>query len=451
MRVDPDVPRASVAGVGSLVRRVAAASLALLIGTAPASAEYLLRPGDEVEIGVSGLSESKSRTVIGIDGMGSIPLAGYLKADGLTLPEFRTLVQDTLSVKNVRRLGVGGQEMVSAIDRDEVAVSIVSFRPVYLSGDISKPGEQGFRPGMTVRQAISIAGGFDIMRIRMDNPFLAVIDQKSEYETLRAEHMREAVRVARLEAELGGAADFTGDGLDLNGDPELKRAILSLERQRFVLRRDDLRKERLSLSRRLDLGRKQGSDLQEQVDKEREGVQSDTAEYNRMADLLSRGAVVAPRVTEARRSLLLSSTRLLQTTVQAAATQREVQEVSRKLEKLEDSNRLDIASELQDAKVKLEGWRSRLAGIGQKLVYTGMVKSQLVRDNAGRAEITIMRQGPGGQSRLRADEDTPLDPGDVVDVSLQSSYFQDPRPAGRDAAVSGGAAGAGSSLAATTR
>jgi polysaccharide export outer membrane protein len=40
-------------------------------------------------------------------------------------------------------------------------------RPVYLNGDVSRPGEQRYRLGLTVRQAIALAGGYHIMRFRM--------------------------------------------------------------------------------------------------------------------------------------------------------------------------------------------------------------------------------------------------------------------------------------------
>lgn len=41
---------------------------------------------------------------------------------------------------------------------DQVMLANSEFRPVYLNGDVAKPGEQTFRPGMTVRQAVALAG-----------------------------------------------------------------------------------------------------------------------------------------------------------------------------------------------------------------------------------------------------------------------------------------------------
>ena len=53
-----------------------------------------------------------------------------------------------------------------------------------------------------------------------------------------------------------------------------------------------------------------------------------------------------------------------------------------------------------------------------------MVRSQLVRGaGAGdKAEIAIIRRGQKGKERIIADEDSELQPGDTVEVSL---HYQD--------------------------
>jgi polysaccharide export outer membrane protein len=50
------------------------------------------------------------------------------------------------------------------MDPDEIAVVVV-YRPVIVDGDVAKPGEQAFRPSMTVREAIALSGGYDALRV----------------------------------------------------------------------------------------------------------------------------------------------------------------------------------------------------------------------------------------------------------------------------------------------
>jgi polysaccharide export outer membrane protein len=42
----------------------------------------------------------------------------------------------------------------------EVTVSILEYRPLFVNGEVEKPGGFPFSPGLTVRKAISLAGGF---------------------------------------------------------------------------------------------------------------------------------------------------------------------------------------------------------------------------------------------------------------------------------------------------
>jgi polysaccharide biosynthesis/export protein VpsN len=41
----------------------------------------------------------------------------------------------------------------------KVTVSIVEYRPFFLTGEVAKPGSLSYQPGLTLRQAITLAGG----------------------------------------------------------------------------------------------------------------------------------------------------------------------------------------------------------------------------------------------------------------------------------------------------
>jgi len=42
-----------------------------------------------------------------------------------------------------------------------VTVEVDTYRPFYIQGGVATPGQFAFVPGMTVRAAVSTAGGFD--------------------------------------------------------------------------------------------------------------------------------------------------------------------------------------------------------------------------------------------------------------------------------------------------
>ena len=124
--------------------------------------------------------------------------------------------------------------------------------------------------------------------------------------------------------------------------------------------------------------------LSEQQRKEHAGTEVDTDDLQRLQELYQRGNLPVTRILEAKRAILLSSTRELQTAAQAAQVERERGEIGRKLQRLDDQRRLANLSDLQEANVKLARIRSRLEAVGEKLVYTGLVRSQLVRGQGSR-------------------------------------------------------------------
>ena len=97
-------------------------------------------------------------------------------------------------------------------------------------------------------------------------------------------------------------------------------------------------------------------------------------------------------------------------------------ELTRRLEKLDDQRRLDLLRELQDTSVRLNEIREELHGVGEKLQYTAMVRSQLARGAVNKPAIAVIRKSEKGQERIIADEDTELQPGDTVEVTL---HYQD--------------------------
>jgi len=76
--------------------------------------------------------------------------------------------------------------------------------------------------------------------------------------------------------------------------------------------------------------------------------------------------------------------------------------------------------EMQDATTALASTRTKLQAVSDKLRYTGMVKSQLVRGVDSQPKIEIMRVVDGRASKINADVDAELQPGDTVEVALQA-------------------------------
>jgi polysaccharide biosynthesis/export protein len=401
------------------------------LGGPARAAEYRLEPGDVIEFAVVGSADITIKTPINLDGEITLPLIGSVKAAGLVVRDLRDTVQRRMAQKVLRQRAEDGREFQVVIDPEEITVRVAEYRPVYVNGDVSKPGEQSFRSGLTVRQAVSLAGGYDVARFRINNPFLQAADLESEYRVLFAESVRQQARIARLEAELdpNGKPRFGSSPGPIA--PALAKEIQDLEGDQFRTRLADRTKEKEFLKLVIAQADAQLKVLLEQQSREEAGVRADQQDLDRLNSLYDKGNLTITRVTEARRAILLSSTRLLQTTVQIERIRREREEVLRRLDRLDDTVRLEVTRDLQEARVQHASLKARLEATSEKILYTSTVRSQLLKGTGGRPDIVIVRKTDAGRHRMAAEEDTELLPGDVVEVSLLAEYAPSPPPSER--------------------
>src|SRR5258705_3353551 len=258
------------------------------------------------------------------------------------------------------------------------------------------------------------------MHVRMNNPYLESADLRAEYGSLWTEFAKEQAHLWRIKAELGEATQISPSAM--TGVPIARSAIseiVNAETEYLKTKQNDYQQEKAFLQGGVRQGQDQVRVLSEQQKKEEEGFQTDLEELQKATDLYGKGSLTSPRVTDARRAVLLSSTRKLQTSAALLQVKKQQDEFSRKLARLDDQRRLDLLRELQDTSVKLNQIREKLQSVGEKLQYTAMVRSQLVRGAGNKAEIAIFRKGEKGQERIVASEDTELQPGDAVEVTLR--------------------------------
>jgi polysaccharide export outer membrane protein len=411
----------SISARGGFSAGAFAAACSLMLVACPAWADYKISAGDVLGFSVAGLPELATKAPVDVDGNATLPLIGPLSVAGLSAPQALAKVQGVLPSKEFRRRTADGREFPVIISPGEIGLTVSEYRPVYLSGDVAKPGEEPFRPGLTVRKAIALAGGFDILRFKMDNPFLQLSDLTSDYNTSWVDFAKQQAVIARLQAELDAKQQL--DAKLVITTPiaaSLAKEILDNERNQLSVRNADFAKEQVYLR---DAVLKEGDRakvLNEQQSKEQDGVKADLADLQRYIELYNRGAVALPGLSDARRTVLLSSTRALQTTALLDSVEREQQDLNRKLDRVGDSRRMQLLQEMQVATTALASTRAKLQALSDKLRYTGMVKSQLVRGVDSQPKIVIMRVVDGRQSKINADIDAELQPGDTVEVALQA-------------------------------
>jgi len=110
------------------------------------SPTYRVNVGDELAVSVYAEPELTVTTRVTETGVISYPLLGDVDVRGRT----------TREIEQRLVAGLKGPYLVDP----KVTVSIRAFRPFFVNGEVQKQGPVPFQPGITVREAISLAGGF---------------------------------------------------------------------------------------------------------------------------------------------------------------------------------------------------------------------------------------------------------------------------------------------------
>ena len=132
-----------------------------------------------------------------VDGGGGIllPLAGAVSLSGLTLAEAQQLIQDRFAD------GILVQPVVG--------VRITDYRPIFVTGNVRKPGSYRFIIGQSVKAAIAAAGGEgDPIELNSNSARSDLITTEQRLRQLEADQAALVMRKARLEAQRDGQDNF---------------------------------------------------------------------------------------------------------------------------------------------------------------------------------------------------------------------------------------------------
>lgn len=107
---------------------------------------YRLGSGDKVKVNVFGEADLSGEFLVGDNGRIDLPLIGAVQAQGQTVTQFQNAV--------VARYSAG------YLKDPKVSVSVLNYRPFFIQGEVGKGGEYPYKAGLTVQDAVAIAGGY---------------------------------------------------------------------------------------------------------------------------------------------------------------------------------------------------------------------------------------------------------------------------------------------------
>jgi polysaccharide export outer membrane protein len=108
---------------------------------------YYLNTADRVRVTVFKEPDASGDFVVNGDGAISYPPLGTLQVRGKPLEEIRQSIEARLKDAQL-------------YNSPTVSLEVLNYRPFYILGEVNKPGEYPYSIGLTVPQAVAIAGGY---------------------------------------------------------------------------------------------------------------------------------------------------------------------------------------------------------------------------------------------------------------------------------------------------
>jgi protein involved in polysaccharide export with SLBB domain len=113
-----------------------------------ADSAYRLGTGDKVRVIVFGEDDLGGEFQIDDGGFVRLPLIGQLKAAGLSPRELEAHIAAALAN--------------GYLNEPRVSVEVTDYRPFYIIGEVSKPGQYPYVNDMTAPNAIALGGGYTV-------------------------------------------------------------------------------------------------------------------------------------------------------------------------------------------------------------------------------------------------------------------------------------------------
>jgi polysaccharide export outer membrane protein len=282
-------------------------------------------------------------------------------------------------------------------------------------GDVRLPGAYPFRYGSTVQSAVALAGGFgpgELLRNTAVSEFL-LAEERVHQLTLQKRTL--LVRKARLEAQR--------DGQDTFSPPAFADAAENKDTIEIVANEKDIFSAQGAILRdQIDLLRSQKPHLQEQIEANSEQGNAGKKQLNliqqqidRYEKLLKQGLATQNNDFQFRVLAANQEANVWRLLSDVSRLQMQSGDLDFKIQEVEAAFKRQVATELQETRDRLNELEVTLPAAVRirdvKLQYAGGATAQ-----GGKHLISITRTRNGHAVVLDANETTPVEPGDVIDV-----------------------------------
>jgi polysaccharide biosynthesis/export protein len=368
--------------------------------------EYRLAPGDHLKILV--FDQEQLSGDFTVDGTGGIllPVVGQVSVAGLTLPEAQQLIQDRLSD--------------GVLVHPAVSIRIPEYRPIFVTGDVRKPGSYPYRFGGSVKAAIAAAGGEGHPTELL--PSVAMSDFVMAEERVRQLEMNRLalrVRKARLEAQKDESQSFAMPQLvGFNSDAIDLRLVFSSENDAFLTLQKTYQDQLEVIQKQRPLIEAEIKAVTDQIATEEDRLRLVNGRLADLETIFGKGLLRKEVLTNQRIEKALVQAELSRLEGQIATLRRTMGELDVKIEEVKANYNRQTLSELQETSQRLREIEA-IIGMARKLRN---IKAEYVNIRSDEPDYTILisRSSGSGTVTFNATRETILEPGDVIEFKLKS-------------------------------
>lgn len=389
----------------------------LLLQAVPAMAAqtaYRVTAGDVLAITVYGDNGLSGQFPVSGDGTIGYPILGNIAVADRTVGEISEEI---------------GKTLMEHIANLSVAVAVKEYAPVFIMGEVQKPGKYEFRPGMITLELFALSGGLREATTQTDVSGVQLIAAQQEYEDMSLQILSQDIRRVRLEAELGNRAfEYQPSDGAPTRDPVLVRKMVDAERGIYQQRLSVMESQR----RNLEEQRANYIDEIEMLEKStvlrNEQFSLTQMDVNASQGLVTRGAIPEASLRERKKDLLAMNQQLLEAGSFLARAKQNKNEMDRQIDELVSRRQNDAAGELRDVNLDMIRLRNRMMFSVQTMAEIGAAARRVTTLNQTiTTEFVLVRPSNGNYVEQVIDEHTVLKSGDLVRVRLRQAALQGTR------------------------
>lgn len=348
----------------------------------------------------------------------SLPIIGTIPVEGQTTAELASALAQRL------------KEVAGLMRAPNAAVEIAQYRPFYIVGSVEKPGEYPFRPGMSVLQAVSIAGGFHRPETSLSRFERETIIAQGDVRVSETQRMGLIIRRDRLLAESRNEErlGFSAEVMARQAEPNVAQGVRE-EQLIFDARRRTLQSQITLLTQANTLLEQELRTLAAKTATQTKQVELARRELDNINQLVSRGLAVSARQVAVEQNLAQMESQLLDLGLATARTRQDMARNERNIVELRNQRVNDVLRELRETQLTLDHVSERIdtfRGLLYDSQVTGPRQQLLQAEASARLVVQIVRRQDGRIAAIPVDLTTEVLPGDVVRVARASGSTSAP-------------------------